>query len=235
MRRGRLLLLLLLLVGSPSSTHAASIAIQSVNFNGPFDSLAVTRFDQDLGALESVGVTIAGSLTASGVVTQIPLVPSNFVISVQQTFLGGGGGFFDFGSPSTFLMFGSSLDGRFSLSSTFNYTFTFTSLSDIVGFALPSVTGPTVPPITINGRRSDFVGDPALPGFINVAHMGTGLPVSPVLPVVTSISSQGVVIIEYRYTPASNTPSVPEPATTWLLAIGLALAARRRLAASRVP
>jgi hypothetical protein len=235
MLRVRLLLLLGLLVAAPSTTHAASIAIQSVGFDGAFDSLSVRRFDPELGTLDSVGVTITGVLSASGLAPQVPgnVVPSFFAVSVQQTFVGVGGGFFDFGSPATFLLNGSSLGEPFTLNATFTYSFRFTSLSDLVGFVIPSASGPTVPPVTVNGRRADFVGDPAVPGFINLTHVSAVLPITGLPPVLTSTNSQGVIFLEYRYTPAV-TPSVPEPAIALLVPVGLGVVAWRRRATRSV-
>lgn len=234
MLRGRLLLLLLL-VAAPSTTHAASVAIQSVGFDGTFDALSVKRFDPALGTLDSVGVTISGVLTVSGIALQFPMVPlpATFVVTVDQAFDGLGGDFFDFGSPARFVLNGMAPDALFTLISPFSYSFSVTSASDVVGFVIPGSSGPTVPPITVNAHRSDFVGNPAVPGLITLTHAATALPVFSQPPVLSSTSSRGVLILEYRYTPATP-PSVPEPATTWLLAAGLGLAARRRLAGRRV-
>lgn len=234
MLRGRLLLLLLL-IAAPSTTHAASLALQSVSFDGAFDALAVRRFDPALGTLDSVGVTINGVLTVNGFVPQIQgvAIPSVFTVTVEQTFAGIGGDFFDFGTPAGFLLNGSTAGDPFTLNAPFTYSFRFTPVTDTLGFVIPSVSGPTVPPVTVNGRRSDFVGDPAVPGFITLTHDATALPIVGLPPVLTSTASRGSVILEYRYTPATP-PSVPEPSTAWLLALGLGLAARRLGAARRV-
>jgi hypothetical protein len=230
----RLILPLVLLLGAaPSVVHASSLSVQTLSFGGIVDSIGATRFDPTLGTLDSVGVTINGVLTASG--PALPAAgtagPYLFAVSVEQRFGVSAAELFDFGSPAQFRLDGvSAAAGQpFTLVVPFTYTFTFTSLSDILGFVLPAFSGPTVPPVTVNGRRADFVGDPTVPGFITLTHVGTGVAVTGPVPVVTSVSSQGAMILEYRYTPTD--PSVPEPATALLLAGGLWVVVRRRRAA----
>jgi hypothetical protein len=217
--------LLLLLPGRAS----ADTTFASANLPGYGGIVMLQPFDTNLGTLDSVEVTIDGTITAN-ILTQpnyavvggaaIP-IPIDYLVAGTQNFIGGGGGSgFSWEVPATFLFSGLGLGfGEPEASvDVFNYSFRFTHQTDLIGFAGISSSGPTAPPGVAFGTLSGFTS-PILPFLLENMDLeggdGSGG---------TFLDStvEGAIIVEYDYTP-TPLPTAPasEPATLLLLASGI--------------
>jgi hypothetical protein len=218
----------------PRAAAASAILIQTHAFDGATVPIGVTPFNDALGTLDEVHVSISGVLTVSGVAPPLPgaapgsFQPYSYRVVVDQDFTGIGGDYFDFATPAVFHLdgFTAGTGGAFTHVAPFSYSFSFTETSDLAGFTFPAFSGPIIPPVQVDGRRADFTPGVSA-NLILLSHAAAGVPLNGLAPIVTMWGSQGVLSIEYRYTPAA-TP-VPEPGTMGLVALGVMAVARRRL------
>jgi len=217
-----------LVIGAPRVVRAASISFITSFSGAPTDNIAMTPFNPALGTLESVGVSIIGTLTVQGIA--LPLLDGNgapiavpYTISAFQSFDGLGSTYFAFASDAQFFFSGTTV-GQQSVfaSQAFSYTFTFNDATDLAGFVIPSANGPTTPPTSIAGLRASF-----LPPVSNVNEVVLVQSVLSQQQLLTglAVSSGGSITVTYNYTP---TP-VPEPASLLLLGSGLVGVGVRRL------
>lgn len=228
---------LMLTAGGASDAGASSILLQTRAFYdvATVGQIGVTPFDPTLGTLDRVVVSIDGALHVSGFALPFgatPPVQYQYLVEIEQAFVGLAGRYFEFGSPAIFVL-GSLATGAgqsFVLAQPFEYSFTFTEDTDgLGGFVTPassgsSFSGPAVLPTTVDARRSDFA-DPIIPsGIIELRQ-----PLASVVsfgPALQNLSwqSTGSLRIEYHYTPTDITEvtPVPEPASLLLFGTGLA-------------
>lgn len=219
----------------PSALAATTLTqFVSIGFSGPSSPMFLPPFNHTLGTLDSVEVTIDG--TVSALVQTFPLfdgqgnpIPSPFSVSVDQNFSGiSSHSFFSFALPSTFVLSGlASGTGEVqSLSVPFLYGFHFDSSTDLLGFTAVSASGPAIPPGLAYGTLAGFT-DTFSPLMMEFMVMSPGAAENASL---ASFSSDGAILVQYDYTPAPA--PVPEPASLLLFGSGLAGAAgatRRRL------
>jgi len=233
MRIGKVALLLALLFGLTSVASAATIFVNS-SFSGPTASAGLTPFNSALGTLTSVEITISGTVSVT-VLTNPPTVagipiPMPFLVSVNQNFTGSPShDGFSFTNPATFLFSGIASGGSQTLSASFMDTFHFNGITDLVGFATNSFTSSVAetPSALVNGKLSGFTGAIPLSELVQT----TGNMNSP-FATITSASSDGSIIVEYDYTPA--TAPVPEPRAFLMLAAGLVALFATRMVVERV-
>lgn len=219
---------IVLVVGMPRAARAASFVFGTSFSATPFDTIAMTPFNPALGTLQSVNVSIAGTLAVDGFAT--PLVdgtgapiPYAYVVGADQDFDGLIDSYFDFASAAHFQFTGViNSGGAFHESTPFSYTFTFNSTTDLAGSVIPSVSGPITPPTSIVGTRASFL--PPIFGVNQVLLTQSVLSQQPLLTGLT-VSSAGSITVTYNYEP---TP-VPEPASLLLLGSGLFGVGMRRL------
>jgi hypothetical protein len=211
------------------------------------------RFDESLGALTRVDISISGTMHVQGELSQslvctIGCVTSAYPFSLEIAH--------DFGlwpagltGPRT-IYTGTASGGHipeFAAFVDFSHDVSFTDTTDLLGFALISSSStPTgsllgfpaivIPPITSALQRGDF--DAPVPGipfasiFPVVSWLAIGTPTGNVggPPIQGELRSNGRIDLTYTYEDAAP-PAVPEPATLMLMAwgwIGLRFVRRRR-------
>lgn len=217
--------LLVLLLASASR---ADSVFTGDNFTGTgavvFDAMGLNPFNPALGTLDSVHVQITGNLHVQGIV-----VGSSPYI-VEQQFFGLAGRFFEFDSPARFIGTatgisdpqGQLIPTPFQHNFTFDYDFTFTAATDLIGFIPVNSPGAgIIPPTSISAQRSDF-----LPWIGNLYELDMQADVAS--GPVSTISSSGAVLIEYRYTPAPPITPTPSAAAAGMALLALVSTARRR-------
>jgi hypothetical protein len=228
--------------GVTSEASATSIIVaDSFSFGGPGPLLtSLTPFDPALGTLNEVTVSILGSFTVTVAPTPnlVPIggvptpQPYAIQVDVSQLFDGVGGEFFDFGTAAHF-RFSALADGtgtQRTFASTFTYDMHFDALTDLIGFAIPSVSASpgvaVIPPVTVSAAVADFIAGPTHPlDLMQITNVASGSGVFPVS--LISLSGGGAILLTYDYTERTAAP-VPEPATMLLVGSGLAVAMVRR-------
>ena len=221
-----------LLVLLLASTSRADSILTADSFSGSgavvFDAMGFNPFNPALGTLDSVYVRITGNLSVQG--TTVGVMP----YAVEHQFLGLFGRFFEFDSPArftgtaigAFTSQGQPIPTPFLHNFNFDYGFTFNAATDLVGFVPVNSPGAgIIPPISITALRSDFL--PWI-GEVYELDMQANLFSGPV----TTLSTGGAVIIEYRYTPAPPIDPAPVPlpasAAGGAALAGLLASSRRR-------
>jgi len=224
MRVGKFLLAFLLLLGLPGLASASSVLFVSGTIGGgPISNVDIQPFNPALGTLTSVEVTITGTVSAQVLTNPMTVmgspIPTPYLVTVSQNFSGGpGNSLFSFLNPASFMLNGIGTGGVQTLTATFTDTFQFNSTTDIVGFSGVSFSSsaPEVPSALVSGTLSGFQG--VAPFEIVQTTPGTNSPFG----TIQSASTSGSILIEYDYTPATNTSPMPEPASLVLLSAGLA-------------
>ena len=179
----------------------------------------IQHFDPSLGTLDSINVSILGTLSGD-IAASGPCDPTNgcvaipYDVFVDQSFFGVAGQFFSFSSPARFQSTGQGVIGQvFPIATVFSYSFTFDNITDLFGgLTFPTFSGPITPPIFISGQRNDFL-TPINP--INGIDFLTTLVSDAGALSVTGLKSDGSISITYNFTPAPA--PVPEPASLVLL------------------
>jgi hypothetical protein len=224
-----------LVVLTAHSARASAILVDTASFSGTALPIGLTPFDPTLGTLDSVAVSIVGTLSVAGLAPSFVVpgpgaapvpMPYSYRVRVDQDFDGTGSSYFDFTTPAQYLLDGAATGSgdAFTLVSPFSYWFQFTAATDLAGFTLPAFSGPTLPPVSITGTRSAFLETIFSPAeFVLMTHTATGLALTGPVPTISSVASAGVITVEYRYTPRT----VPEPSATALMLLPLALAVQR--------
>lgn len=206
----------------PSFADQVEIQGTPLSIGGEF----ITPFDTSLGPLDSVNVTING--TVSGSVFTAPEFDANggpvpFTYQSQVTLtLGADGEPFLTPLPATFLVSGpaSGVGEPEAYVFNFDYSFTFDATTDLTGGFAPlseSVGGAQelVDPGLVSGTLSSF--ESILPQVLET-NVLTGAPFEGVI-AAPPPDLEGALIVQYNYTPA--TVPTPEPGTLALLGSGL--------------
>lgn len=218
----------LLTLAVPGGAQALQI-VQTDPFaiSGGVATVGFQEFDPALGTLDSIGVSITGTLSFTAI-----LGPSQAVTPIfNWDAFGAGGRGFGFAGSGAVLLFPPLVNPSPTApllttgASNFSLSFTLTATTDVSGVIVPSVSAAPasiVPPVTVEAQRSDFIA-----GLVQVG-ITESFVFAPVSFAPTDISGGGVVTFTYDYTPAAI--AVPAaPAGAALLA-GLAIAGllRRR-------
>lgn len=232
----------LLAGGLPAAASAAQLQLFAVDsFSGGSTQMSFASFDPALGTLDRVDVSISGTLVVQGptLISVIPTpggpvpLPVPLTAIANQDFfrIGIGSRGFEFATAAQFILTGiaSGLGETTSLTRPFSYDFAFTDITDLIGFVFPAFSGATIPPVSIIGRRNDFLDLaqplPDLPiDIVTQTQLGSAIGF-----LSATAEAIGSVRITYIYTPAPVVVAVAEPATLALLGAGLfALAWRHR-------
>ena len=228
MKQNRHLIAGLLILLLASASRADSVFTgDSFSGSGPvvFDAMGLNPFNPALGTLDSVHVQINGDLSVQGT------TEGTQAYAAEHEFFGLFGRFFEFDSPARFIGTATGLSGPqgeliptfFQHNFNFNYSFTFNAATDLAGFVPVNSPGTgIIPPVSISAQRSDF-----LPWIGNhyELNMRAGVDLGPI----TSISTSGAVLVEYRYTPHPPAPApTPTAATAGIVLLGMIHARRHR-------
>jgi hypothetical protein len=231
MRGSHVLVVIALLAVPATATADVIVTTSTFTIGTPSDFFALAPFDASLGTLDSVAVSISGTSTLQVTANTFfnPLVtPYTVQAGFTQQFEGVGSQFFDFITPATmhFAPF-VTVGGTLTFVTPFNYGFTFTDVSDFVGFVIPSFSGVTSPPTSVAATRSDFLDTVPGANLLQLTQAPTviqvfGAPAG--LATFLSLESAGSVQVTHTYTPAA----VPEPAVGVLVSLaGIAWLRRR--------
>lgn len=217
---------------------SAEVAFVNRDFSvANFGSIGLTPFDPALGTLDSVNVSIDGSLVVQGFSgpNLVPVgggalvpAPYSFQVLATQDFFGvPGGRYFTFGSDAQYFLSGvaSGAGESFQMVMGFSYDFTFNATTDNVlgGFTIPSLAPQGVsafnPPTTVIGTRAGFVEPEfSIVEQVDLVMSGTALDARVN---VFGLQAQGAILMQYNYTP--HAAPIPEPQTYALLFAGLAV------------
>jgi hypothetical protein len=221
-----------------ASNAGAAVITQSTTFpHTPVSALTLNSFDPTLGTLNHVELTLSGQIVIT--VDTPPFLtgpfgtptPYQFSVLLQQGFQGQGSFDVSFLFDALYLNLVGQATGTggvvlFPL--PFLFSVGFDATTDLTGISTPLFIGPDVVP-PVSGRREDFLS--VIPGFstpLLAVHRLTPLFVSTTGSAVSPFigpSADFNAALLYDYTPAVT---VSEPASTTLLALGLALVAARR-------
>lgn len=203
----------------------------------PFD-----RFDDSLGTLDAIDLELTGSIRLHGLVpsnfvatgpTLVP-VPYPFSVTITQSYAG-----LAFLNDPQIILTGTASGELEPLDALYLYTysFSFDSLSELLGFApvaatdflFATVGALAVPPGFALGGFSDFTtsipGPPLIIGPNTL--VASGFPAATGGPFVGSLSNEGSLLIRYHFSePAA---AVPEPSSLLLVLAALAGAGCRRV------
>jgi hypothetical protein len=194
------------------TTPPAPIHQSNAFLADPSATINVSPFDPSQGTLDRVDVSISGTLTAS-VVTQPFLagpfgtpVPYTFNVTVTQDFSGSAGKYFDFSSPAEFRFTSLTATGTGAtqtIATNFTYTFSFTDITDLAGFASPTTAssfGALIPPaVGALGTRAGFLLTPPPIDLILLAETWRVTGSTGPAPVIPSVTAQGALAITYHY------------------------------------
>jgi hypothetical protein len=223
-------------LATAGNAESSLISITGGSFSGSIGFIDFHEFDSSLGTLDSVSVTLQGTLVIQGT-TGVSLgafgipIPYDYSLFVEQDFFRGATdrGFEFSAPPARFNVVGQATGAGepFVAAGAFNYSFSFTDGSDLLGgFTFPSFGSSfaMTPPGGVYALRDDFlpvspviIGLPIETVFTHLLTQASGVPF-PAL----SVSASGALLVEYRYTPTTP-PAVPEPATATVLTVALAL------------
>lgn len=217
MKKKRWMVALSLCSVAALQTARADILVTSSGFSGPFaPATGLQYFDPALGTLNSVNVSITGTLTGQ-ILASGPCDPGAcggvpYLVAVDQTFQGPAGQFFSSAAPAVFQYTGSGIIGEtFPIATSFAYSFDFNNITDLIGQATPSgIAGPLTAPI-ITGHLQDFLTPLAPLHEVDVlTTLATNLGTLATL----NVQSTGTIAITYDYTPTPPQPAgVPETGT----------------------
>ena len=192
----------------------ASVSQRNAFSGDVLGTVDVSPFDPALGTLESVDVAITGTLTIEGTAFPNPIgpfgapTPYTYRIIVTQDFSPGfAGKYFDFSAPAEFRFEGLPTTGvgdAIQIAAGFAYDFSFTEITDRVGFAsltTTSTAGSLIPPaMGALGTRADFLLEPPPLDLILLAQTWQAISFGGPNPVIVSVTAAGTLAITYHYT-----------------------------------
>jgi hypothetical protein len=216
----------------PAAAQAAAL-MQVTGFSGIGPALVdYPSFDPALGALQRIDVSITGSLIVRGL-SQLNLIPTPsgpipapvpLTAVIQQDFSALAGRGFDFATPATYILnsLATGLGEAVTLTVPFSYDFAFTDLTDLIGFAIPGFSGPTIPPTLVAGQRSDFLDLAAPLDDLPIQMLLLTSPSSTIGLIAPTAESVGVLRVTYTYNEALPTPGVEVAEPGSLAVLGFA-------------
>lgn len=196
-------------------------------------------YDPSLGDLTRVDVALSGLMTVQAFAAPLPdglggFLPYSFSILSKLGAVSPGGTGFEWDGEAQWLTSPTvpGTGSQVASTSPFEFEFTFDGGSDVTGFAtLASLIGFTQPPLSVNGRRSDFIESLAnqVLGIQQMFFVPEPPQVlgAPAAVTILGLDFDGSIRLDYTYQARQG---VPEPGSAMLLAPALAalLAARCR-------